>query len=280
MSTSASHMLFITGIHCTKNVLTSINGITFLFDPNWEVGNSDVATFPVAFFHLKSFSEILESDISQKQMLFYNSGAVANSKAVNGSLLNVVADNIVLKPKQYKLEVIIPYSDLTLSLGNSVLNPYQWAGIASFMTTKSDGTAVDKIASFVNLLTPSMALFKNLISSMLLIDFNTKNEDFVTRVMSTPDYNKNSLETMFNNRSILKLKLWTGWKYKYVALKSIEITKEADEDGVYHASITCQEVPILTVRDSSGASIQKYTNPRVLTAGNVMKTWLNKKEDI
>lgn len=270
------YMTFITGVHFTKSMLRTLNGMTFLFDPNWKAGSNDVATFPVTFFHLKSIHEILEADVSQKQMLFYNSQRDITNDTTTGSLLNVVADNIVTKPKQYKLDVIIPYSDLTLLTSNYTLNAEQLSGVTSLLVTGESQKY--NVAPYLTCATPYVEVIKTLLRQLLVADYSSIGS-FVTSVMSTPDYNKNSLEAMFKNRSILKLKLWNGWKYKYVVITNIDITKEADEDGVYEASITCQELPILTVRGDAGLSYKPYVNPILTGAGNVVKGILNGKEE-
>ena len=63
---------FITGIRYHKDMLERLNNMTFIYDPNWNPNNSDKATFPVAFFHVKGCHEAMSSEVSQKQMLFYN----------------------------------------------------------------------------------------------------------------------------------------------------------------------------------------------------------------
>ena len=122
----ASGLRFITGIRWYKGLLETLNNMTFVYDVNWNPNNSPKATFPVCFFHVKSCHEIMNTEISQKQMLFYNSsiGADDSDPAVNSGLLNVVADNIVIKPKMYKLEVVIPYRQVSLLEQSFVYNTH------------------------------------------------------------------------------------------------------------------------------------------------------------
>ena len=43
------------------------------------------------------------------------------------------------------------------------------------------------------------------------------------------------------------MKMWNGWKFKYVMLKSVSLTKSGEYDGFYEGSITVQETPIINV---------------------------------
>lgn len=270
-----NYMQFITGIHFTKSMLKTLNGITFLFDPNWVAGTGDTPTFPVAFFHIKGQHEIMESEISQKTMLFYNDNSSLSQSSVTGGMTNVVADNIVIKPKIYKLDVIVPYSDLTLLTSNYTLQAEQLAGVASLLATGS-GSSVDKVSPYLTLSTPYVEVIKTLLKQFMVADYSSIS-GFTTSVLSSPDYNKNSLEAMWKNRSILKLKLWNGWKYKYVAINNIDISKEPTEDGVYEATITVQEMPIMTFR-KTGIKTQSWVNPILKYSGEAIKSIINGKE--
>lgn len=52
---------------------------------------------------------------------------------------------------------------------------------------------------------------------------------------------------MARNRSVLKMKSWDSWDYKYVIIKNINITKDGINDDYFNATLEVQEVPILTV---------------------------------
>jgi hypothetical protein len=66
-------------------------------------------------------------------------------------------------------------------------------------------------------------------------------------MLAQNELNKTSLDAMRNNRGILKLKVWNGWKFKYVMLRGKELEKSGELEGYYEGSITIQEVPILNV---------------------------------
>ena len=269
-----NYMRFITGVHFTKSMLRTLNGITFLFDPNWEAGVGDTPTFPVCFFHVKGQHEVMESEVSHKTMLFYNDNKSLSATSVTGGMTNVVADNIVIKPKVYKLDVIIPYSDLTLLTSSYVFQPEQLSGVVSLL--KNGEEKKNNVAPYLTMATPYVEIIKTLLRQLMVADYSSIS-NFMSSVISTPDYNKNSLEAMWKNRSILKLKLWNGWKYKYVSIVSTDVSKEPTEDGVYEASITVQEMPIMTFR-KTGIKTANWVNPILKVSGEAVKAVLNGKE--
>lgn len=275
---------FITGIRWHKGTLEMLNNMTFIYDPNWKINNSVKPTFPVCFFHVKSQHEALTSEVSQKQMLFYNSDVEASSSdplaskdpAQDSGLLNVVADNIVIKPKTYKLDVVIPYHNLTLLDQSFVYNTFTAQAITSILMTKKleignnnlypdtmakekaliNGvkeklSGVDKaIGSFATLSQPYFKLIKTLITTLLSGNYASRQgfmDEWIGNTVQQPDFNKESLETMWRMRHILKMKVWNSWQYKYVAIVDCDITKEGTEDGVYEATLTLQEMPIVTM---------------------------------
>ena len=130
-------------------------------------------------------------------------------------MTNVVADNIVIKPKVYKLDVIIPYSDLTLLTSSYVFQPEQLSGVVSLL--KNGEEKKNNVAPYLTMATPYVEIIKTLLRQLMVADYSSIS-NFMSSVISRPDYNKNSLEAMWKNRSILKLKLWNGWKYKYVSI--------------------------------------------------------------
>lgn len=266
---------FITGIQYTKSLLKALNNITFIYDPNWEVGNSDIPTFPVCFYHIKGIHEVMEAEISQKTALFYNDNSPLATSGLKGAMTNVVADNIVIKPKQYKLDILIPFEDLSLLTDNYILSSIN--GVTTTLTTgaSNSDTWFNKLQGYTNCVTPVYEILKSLIMTIATTNYGSV-EDIITTITSTPDYNKNSLEAMWRNRGILKMKMWNNWKYKYVAITSLDISKEPTEDGVYEASMIVQEVPIMTFRKTGTPTIG-YVNPILKVTGNVVKGLLDEK---
>ena len=250
---------FITGIRWYKGMLETLNNMTYIYDVNWNPNNSNKATFPVCFFHVKNMHEIMNTEISQKQMLFYNSSIGANSSdpSASSGLLNVVSDNIVIKPKVYKLDVVIPYRNLSLLEQSFVYNTHTAQAVTeAIMGGDKKVRGMDRlIASNAMLVQPYLKLLKSIITSLVSLGVADSGwigdssgiNDWVESTLHKPDFNKESLEMMWRMRHIVKMKVWNSWRYKYVAIVDIDITKEGTEDGVYEATLTLQEMPIMAM---------------------------------
>lgn len=262
---------FITGIRYHKDMLQKLNNITYIYDNNWNPNNTNKATFPVCFFHVKSCHEAMTSEVSQKQMLFYNSATTSNDSdpSLNSGLLNVVADNIVIKPKTYKLDVIIPYNNLTLLDQSFVFNTHtnqvitetlirstkQGSSVANAFTNE----ATQMLNAWSTLSTPYTLFIKILLRSLIAGNYadGFGITDWISNTVHQPDFNKQSIELMWKLRHIVKMKMWNSWEYKYVAIMDMDITKEGTEDGVYEATLTVQEMPIVTMYSKSSNRLQK-----------------------
>lgn len=276
----ANSLRFITGIRYHKDMLERLNNMTYLFDPNWNINNSNKASFPVAFFHVKSYHEAMSSEVSQKQMLFYNSDEASNNAdpSVDSGLLNVVADNIVIKPKVYKLDVIIPYHNLSLLDQSFVFNVHTLSAINAIMVGKEPKAGERMLQTYGTLLSPYTNFIKTLLRQMVHINFHASFEDWVRDTVQQPDFNKQSLELMWKLRHIVKMKMWNSWEYKYVAIVDIDISKEGTEDGVYEATLTVQEMPIVTMFNQASTRGNKfvYKNPFLEKNGEKIKALLEK----
>lgn len=231
----------ITGIKYNANLVKTFNNITFIYDPNWEyeAGNP---TYPIAFFYVKSMTEGMTSDISSKPMLFYNSesGATDGTKA---GLLNIIADNLVIKPKVYKLEVLIPANSSTFK--NSSLNVADVANVWNFLSSHDSETS-KTLSQVIQVVNVSFGIIESLLKGLYGTAVSVSS--ICNMLLQQQDYNKSSIEYMWRNRRILKLKMWNGWKFKYLVIQDFECNKTGEDGDFYVGTITCQEVPILTFR--------------------------------
>lgn len=271
---------FITGIKWYKGALEALNNMTFLYDVNWNPNNTPKATFPVSFFHVKSCHEVMSSEVSQKQMLFYNSSVGANSSdpAADSGLTNVVADNIVIKPKVYKLDVVIPFRNLTLLDQSFVYNTHTLQCINEAFINKNKSSHDGTFSSWSTLSQPYFKLIKTLVNTLITGNFAGSVSEWIQNVVQAPDYNKESLEIMWRMRHIVKMKVWNSWSYKYVAIIDMDITKEGTEDGVYEATMTVQEMPIVSMygqhKKNKAPFVRK--NPLLDLRGAMIITLLDK----
>lgn len=235
----------ITGLKYNTSLVKVFNNLTFLYDPNWEYQQGE-PTYPIAFFYVKSMTEQMGSDVSQKPMLFYNT-AGDSTDSTKGGLMNIVADNVVLKPKVYKLDIIVPANGSTLK--NSSFSFDAITNVNGFLFSNGDfkgSTGLDIASRIVNI---SLGILETLFKG--LYGTSVSASSICNMLLQQQDYNKASIEYMWSSRRILKLKLWNGWKFKYLVIKDFDVTKVGENGDFYEGTLTCQEVPILTFRKQS-----------------------------
>lgn len=235
----------VTGLRYNTSLVKIFNNLTFLYDPNWEYQQGE-PTYPIAFFYVKSMTEQMSSDVSQKPMLFYNTAGDSND-STKGGLMNIVADNVVLKPKVYKLDIIIPANGSTLK--NSSFSFDAITNVNGFLFSNGEfkgSTGLDIASRIVNI---SLGVLETLFKG--LYGTSVSASSICNMLLQQQDYNKASIEYMWSSRRILKLKIWNGWKFKYLVIKDFDVTKVGENGDFYEGTLTCQEVPILTFRKQS-----------------------------
>ena len=235
----------VTGLRYNTSLVKIFNNLTFLYDPNWEYQQGE-PTYPIAFFYVKSMTEQMSSDVSQKPMLFYNTAGDSND-STKGGLMNIVADNVVLKPKVYKLDIIIPANGSTLK--NSSFSFDAITNVNGFLFSNGEfmgGSGLNLASRIVNI---SLGVLETLFKG--LYGTSVSASTICNMLLQQQDYNKASIEYMWSNRRILKLKLWNGWKFKYLIIKDFDVTKTGENGDFYEGTLTCQEVPILTFRSQT-----------------------------
>lgn len=269
-------LTFITGVKFYKGILEQLNHVTYIYDPEWNPNNSTKATFPVCFFHVKNMHEVMTAEVSQKTMLFYNSNSSPSNATSDVGILNVVADNVVTKPKSYKLDIVVPYQDLSLLNQSFIYNTQTMQAITTALLKTSGKTSA--VASWSTLSQPMVKFYKDFLKTLLTQRKDGGVDDFINNVMNQPDYNKNSLECMWQLRRVLKMKVWNSWEYKYVTITDLDITKEGTEDGVYEATLTVQEMPVIYALRKKDISGFKYKNNALYAKGKAEIALLDSAE--
>lgn len=250
----------ITAVKYEADTINAFNKMTFLFDPSWQaIGN----TLPLCFFYVKDFKEVMESEISQKSLLFYNSQNGSNKDAVAGGLLGIVSDNIINKPKKYQMTILIPRT-VDVYLQQSIFN--RRVTFEDLYRTNNDNfnqvlqgvdvlsrITIDTLVTLVKLMGLPSVAFQDFGTGALDL------KEYVSKVItsSVDDSNKASLDAMWENRTILKMKYWNGWSFKYVAIENYSPSKDGTEDGFYQATLNLTEVPIMTTRKQGEQGILK-----------------------
>ena len=256
----------ITGLRYNTSLVKVFNNLTFLYDPNWEYQQGE-PTYPIAFFYVKSMTEQMSSDVSQKPMLFYNTAGDSND-STKGGLMNIVADNIVLKPKVYKLDIIIPSNGSTLK--NSSFSFDAITNVNGFLFSNGEfkaSSGLDIASRIVNI---SLGVLETLFKG--LYGTSVSASSICNMLLQQQDYNKASIEYMWSNRRILKLKLWNGWKFKYLIIKDFDVTKIGENGDFYEGTLTCQEVPILTFRSQAESASLTALSKLSKALGKFQKT--------
>ena len=246
MALDTKALNIITAVKYEANTVNAVNKMTFLFDPNWQgIGN----TLPICFFYVQDFKEVMESEISQKQLLFYNSQNSNNPDAVSGGLLGIVSDNIVNKPKKYQMTILVPRT-VDVYLQQNMFN--RNVNLTSLYHDKDPlgyfFTGIDVVARATQDIL--IGLLKILGLQSISIQQTLANQDLASWLTASAqdDSNKASLDAMWENRTILKMKYWNGWTFKYVAIENYIPSKDGTEEGFYQATLNVTEVPIMTVR--------------------------------
>lgn len=256
----------ITGLRYNTSLVKIFNNLTFLYDPNWEYQQGE-PTYPIAFFYVKSMTEQMSSDVSQKPMLFYNTAGDSND-STKGGLMNIVADNVVLKPKVYKLDIIIPANGTTLK--NSSFSFDAITNVNGFLFSNGEfmgGSGLNLASRIVNI---SLGVLETLFKG--LYGTSVSASSICNMLLQQQDYNKASIEYMWSNRRILKLKLWNGWKFKYLIIKDFDVTKTGENGDFYEGTLTCQEVPILTFRSQAESASLTALSKLSKALGKFQKT--------
>ena len=256
----------ITGLRYNTSLVKVFNNLTFLYDPNWEYQQGE-PTYPIAFFYVKSMTEQMSSDVSQKPMLFYNTAGDSND-STKGGLMNIVADNVVLKPKVYKLDIIVPANGSTLK--NSSFSFDAITNVNGFLFSNGEfkaSSGLDIASRIVNI---SLGVLETLFKG--LYGTSVSASSICNMLLQQQDYNKASIEYMWSNRRILKLKLWNGWKFKYLIIKDFDVTKIGENGDFYEGTLTCQEVPILTFRSQAESASLTALSKISKALGKLQKT--------
>lgn len=256
----------ITGLKYNTSLVKVFNNLTFLYDPNWEYQQGE-PTYPIAFFYVKSMTEQMSSDVSQRPMLFYNAASGSNDTTAGG-IMNIVADNVVVKPKTYKLDIIVPANGSTLK--NSSFSFDSITNVNGFLFSNGEfkgSTGLDIASRIVNV---SLGVLETLFKG--LYGTSVSASSICNMLLQQQDYNKASIEYMWSNRRILKLKLWNGWKFKYLIIKDFDVTKIGENGDFYEGTLTCQEVPILTFRSQAESASLTALSKLSKALGKFQKT--------
>lgn len=245
-----------TVLQMSSDVIAQFTGLTCLYDRYWYA-RSDKATFPIALFYIKKMTEIRTSDISQQRVMLYEPPKPDSPNPATDPLrkgvMETVVDNIVNKPVQYKLEVIVPYSVVNSQFGRTIAQFNQILGAFSLMFG-AEASAV--VTNIMNVATHIFQGYREIVNLTDVVRSVVPEQQDYTMV------NKQSLEAMWEAKRQLTFKLWTGYNYKYVIINDLSLEKQPTEDDVFRGSITLQELPVLSVAPVKPAGVNNNLQGR------------------
>jgi hypothetical protein len=76
---------------------------------------------------------------------------------------------------------------------------------------------------------------------------------------------------MAESGHILRMKLWTGYNYKYVMLTGLTTDKRPTEDDVFRVSMALREIPVLNVTKPSVSATAGAQGAAVLKTVDELK---------
>ena len=249
----------VTALKFAASPLQILKGLTFMYNSNWSADGS--AALPFAFFHVTKQEEIIRNEVSQKRIILNKITTKAYDTKNPTGVMSVVSDNIVPQPKVWRLSVLVPMKAL-LPFLDEMLGRAE-AGLA-FASTALRGTSSSDLATVTDIAASGVAVIRLLTK---LFDFGQSVALWVTSTMdmdNVADYNKLSLEKMSYDRSIICMKDWSGWTYKYGVITSCALSKEPLDEDYYKGVIEFQELPVLLTSPDYGTKVpsvsptQKY----------------------
>jgi len=274
----AKDLIIPTVLRVGKEEIEYWTSMTCFYDKNWEF-ESDLATVPISFMHITSVTEIITAQGAEKRVILYEApdtvsrGAgfdVSRSHPASENNLKVIMDNVVVQPKQYQMEVIIP---------DSLIGPYHKQGLARMEAllaymglTEAKGTGAEfrglDMDSIANALRVAQVFVDTVETASNLI--GTLASGFTgSSQMNT--VNKNSLQAMASRGHVVLFKKWTGYDYSYGIITKVDISKKPSENGVYRGSITFQETPILNISQKKVSSVGGIAKSALASATKVAK---------
>lgn len=240
----------ITALKFAESPMRVLKSLTFMYNANWSPDGTN--SLPFAFYHVTQQEEIVRNDVSLKRIVLNNLDSVNTPTGV----MSVVSDNIVPQPKTWRLSVLVPMKAL-LPFVDEMLSRAE-AGLA-FTSTYLKGKGFSNISTATDIAASGVAVIRLLTK---LFDFGQAAATWATSAFgmeNIADYNKISLEKMAYDRSIICMKEWSGWTYKYGVITNVNLSKEPLDEDYYKGTIEFQEMPVLVTNPATGLEEQELS---------------------
>jgi hypothetical protein len=251
-----------TVLNISRDELAYWQNITCLYNKDWYI-EQDRVTLPFCFFHITKMTENWQNDTSKKRVILYEPPAETDSKEdmsspVREGAMQTITDNIVLQPKTYQVEAIVPFQPV----GRYIMERAGFKRPDGSEYGGSWGRVVNSLPALVGQMTREEndyldAQFETVRKKL---DLGVKAQAAVVKHMTGERYeestidssgagmvNKMSLEAMADSGKILIFKSWDGYDYRYVVMTELAVEKVPLEDDVFRATFRLQEMPVLSV---------------------------------
>jgi len=248
-----------TVLRVTTEEIQYWTNMTCFYDKYWTF-EPNFSTVPISFMHITSVAETITAQGAEKRVIVYEAPEALN-KAVGFDAerhshpgyknnLEVIMDNVVVQPKQYQMEVIIP---------DSLIGPFHKQGLARLDALMDHMSETENGPDYVS------AVGNTLRSAQVFLGAAEKVATLTDLILGAgggssqmATINKNSLEVMAKKGRVVLFKKWTGYDYSYGIITKVDIAKKPTEDGVYRGSITFQEAPILNISQKKVSSSPSF----------------------
>lgn len=232
-----------TVVQMAADTLQMFSGLTCLYNKNW-FNRQDMVSLPLAFFYIKSIETIMETEVSERRVIVYDpqlalqdATAAALAKRLRPGVLEVIADNRVIKPKQYQLDIILPFK-----LTPGLLSRQMGGLVDMFDAFGEIFSGYATVGPYFAAAQGVISLGNSALTAMAKLPGGSSSAAYI---------NANSLEAMWQSGDMLTFKMWTGYDYKYVMITSLQMKKDPKEDDVFRATMRLREVPVLTVNPAN-----------------------------
>jgi hypothetical protein len=231
-----------------------------MFDKYWYP-EADRLTLPFCFFHISGYKERRQVEVSKRRVILYEPPNERGedeedlSDPLRPGVMQTVADNLVVQPKEYQLDLVVPFLpvDRTIKERRSVLDNLI-GGFGDLVGSMPETTIswleskISVVRTMLDKASVADVVQRNLLGGNDDTDIDWENRDSLTG--SDAMANKNSLDAMVGK--IVMLKTWIGDDYKYVVITDKTFEKKSTEDGVWRVTLNCQEMPVLSIAPVEG----------------------------
>jgi hypothetical protein len=232
-----------TMLQMAADVLNYWTSMTCLYDRYWSA-EDDRITLPVCMFHVKKITSAFSNEVSKKRVILYEpvedgrTDAEKMSDPLRAGVMQTVVDNVVKNPRTYNMEVIVPFQPIGRYISEGVK------------------TVSDMVVAFSDLLGGSTpggftdwrgGIFSSVFSVLKTANTASEIAGKLPGMDGVSYINMNSLEAMADSCRTLCMKMWTGYDYKFVMITNLTYDKDPKEDNIFRATLTLQEMPVLTV---------------------------------